>query len=42
MSLVRPITLLCCLAIVCAPAFAQSTIGDVGKDPSAIKQVLSD
>lgn len=42
MRLTRPVKLLCCLALACAPAFAQSTIGDVGKDPSAIKQVLSD
>ena len=41
----RPLRLapyIVCLALACAPAFAQSAIGDVGRDPSAIKQVLSD
>jgi uncharacterized protein (TIGR02246 family) len=41
MRTLRP-TLLCCLTLVCATAFAQNPVGDLGKDPSAIKQVLSD
>jgi uncharacterized protein (TIGR02246 family) len=35
-------SLLCCLALLCAPTFAQNSAGDLGKDPSAVKQVLSD
>jgi ketosteroid isomerase-like protein len=34
--------LLCCLALACAPTIAQTSIGDLGKAPSTIKQVLSD
>jgi ketosteroid isomerase-like protein len=32
----------CCVALLCAAAFAQNSVGDLGEDPSAIKQVLSD
>lgn len=42
MRLIHPATLLCCFAVACTPVFAQNPVGDLGKDPSAIKQVLSD
>jgi uncharacterized protein (TIGR02246 family) len=35
-------TTLACLSLLCSAAFAQNSIGDLGQDPSAIKQVLSD
>lgn len=34
--------ILCCLTLTCAPVFAQNFASNVGKDESAIKQVLSD
>jgi uncharacterized protein (TIGR02246 family) len=42
MRILRFTTLLCCLSLFGAAAFAQNPAGDLGKDPSAIKQVLSD
>jgi uncharacterized protein (TIGR02246 family) len=42
MRILRFTTLLCCLSLFGTAAFAQNSAGDLGKDPSAIKQVLSD
>jgi uncharacterized protein (TIGR02246 family) len=42
MRLSRSTTLLCCLALFCAAAFAQTSVVDANKDSADIKQVLAD
>ena len=41
MRTLRFTTLLCCVALLCTAAFAQNSAGIVGKDATAIKQVLT-
>jgi uncharacterized protein (TIGR02246 family) len=41
MRILRPTTLLCCLTLLTAAAFAQNS-GETSNDTTAIKQVLSD